>query len=101
MLRRADAGDDILALRIDEILAVEFARAGRGIAREGDAGGAVIAHIAEDHCLDIDRRAPIGRDLVQTSVGDRALVHPRTEDGTDRAPELLLRVLRERCAELA
>ena len=101
MLRRADAGDDVLALRVDEILAVEFGHAGRGIAREGDAGRAIIAHIAEDHRLDVDCGAPIRRDLMKPAIGDRALVHPRAEDRADRAPELLLRVLRERLAERA
>ena len=101
MLRRADAGDHVLALRVDEILAVELVGAGRGIAGEGDAGGAVVAHVAEDHRLDVDRGAPIGRDVVQAAIGDGALVHPRAEDGADRAPELLLRVLREGLAELA
>jgi hypothetical protein len=38
---------------------------------------------------------------VEAAIGDRALVHPGAEDRGDRAPELLLRVLRERLAELA
>ena len=39
-LGRADARDDVLALGVDQILAVEGGLARRGIAREGDAGGA-------------------------------------------------------------
>ena len=71
MLRRADAGDDVLALRVDEVFAVEFVGAGRGIARERDAGRAILAHIAEHHRLHIDRGAPLGRDMVQPPVGHR------------------------------
>ncbi len=32
---------------------------------------------------------------LQAAIGDGALVHPRAEDGADRAPELLVRILRE------
>jgi len=42
MLRRADAGDDILALCVDQELAVELVIAGRRVAGEGDAGGAIV-----------------------------------------------------------
>jgi hypothetical protein len=38
--------------------------------------------------------------LLQLAVFDGAGVHPGGEDGADRAPELLLRVLREVGAEL-
>ncbi len=46
-LGRANPGDDILALRVGQELAVELLRAGRGIARERDAGRAVLAEVAE------------------------------------------------------
>src|SRR6185503_9547639 len=42
-LRRADAGDDVLALRVDQELAVELFLSGRGIAREADPGRRSIA----------------------------------------------------------
>ncbi len=100
MLRRADAGHDILALGIDEILAIELVGPGRRVAREGDAGGAIVAHIAEHHGLDIDRRAPAGRDLVQAAIGDGALIHPAAEHGADGTPELVRRILRERLLEV-
>ena len=62
VLRRADAGDDVLALRIDQELAVERLLAGRGIAGEGDAGGRGLAHIAEHHGLHVDGGAPALRE---------------------------------------
>ena len=89
LLRRADAGDHVLALRIDQELAVEPLLAGRGIAGEGDAGRRGLAHIAEHHGLHIDRGAPAFRDVVQAPIGDGALVHPGAEHRADRAPQLL------------
>ena len=95
VLRRANARHHVLALRIHKELAIELMFAGRGIAREGDAGGGCLAHIAEHHRLHIHRRAPRGRDVIELAIGDGALVHPRAEDGADGAPELLMRILRE------
>ena len=100
LLRRADAGDHVLALGVDQELAVEPLLAGRRIAREGDAGRRGLAHVAEHHGLDVDRGAPAFRDVVQPAIGDGALVHPRAEHRADRAPQLLVRVLRERLALL-
>ena len=94
-LRRADAGDHILALGVDQELAVELVAAGGGIAGEGDARGAIVAHIAEDHGLDIDRRAPFLGDGVELAIGDGARRAPAAEDSADGAPELLQGILGE------
>ena len=101
VLRRADTGDDVLTLRVHQKLAVKLLVAGRGIAREGNASRRGLAHIAEDHRLHIHRCAPALGNVVQAAIGDRALVHPRSKHGADRAPELLARILRERLAALA
>ena len=95
VLRRADAGDDILALRIDQKLAIELLLAGRGIAREGDAGRRGVAHIAEHHGLHADRGAPVLGDVVELAIGDGARRHPRLEHGADGAPQLLVHILRK------
>ena len=100
LLRRADAGDDVLALGVDQEFAVEPLLAGRRIAGEGDAGRRGVAHVAEHHGLHVDRGAPAFRNVVQAAIGDGARVHPRAEHRADRAPELLARVLRERLAVL-
>src|SRR5208337_3245318 len=63
--RRADARHPVLALRVRQILAVDALFAGGGVAGEGDAGGAVIAQVAEHHRLDGDRGAPIVGDVVE------------------------------------
>src|SRR6185437_325325 len=98
-LRRADAGNDILALGVDEELAIEQLLAGRGIAGEGDARGAGLAAIAEHHRLHRHRRAPLLRDAVQPAIGLRPVRLPGAEHRADRAPELFVHVLRERPAE--
>ncbi len=99
-LRGADAGDHVLALGVDQELAVEVVLAGSRVAGEGDAGGAVVAHVAEDHRLNGDRGPPLGGDVVEAPVGDGAGVHPGAEDGADGAPQLLGGVLGEVAAEL-
>ena len=93
--RRADAGHDVLALGVDEAVAVEDVLAAVGVAGEADAGAGVVAHVAEDHLHDVDRRALEVGDLFDAAVGDGLVGFPGTEDGLDGAPELLQRVLRE------
>ncbi len=100
VLRGADARHHVLALRVDEELAIERVLTRGGVAGEGDAGGRGLAHVAEHHGLDVHGRAPALGDGVQAAIDDGALVHPRTEHRADGAPELVLRVLRERPAEL-
>ena len=99
VLRRADAGHDILALRIDQVFAVIGAFAGRGIAGEGNAGRAGIAHVPEHHRLYIDGSTPVGGNVVQAAIDLCAVRIPAVEHGADRAPELFRHILRERLAE--
>src|SRR3546814_12908036 len=92
--------DDSLALGIDQPFAIPGARAGRGVAGKCDASGRSVAHIAEHHRLDIDSGAPFAGDGIQAAIDFRAVAFPTREDSTDRAPELILRLLRERRAGL-
>ena len=48
-MRGTDAGNDVLALRVGQELAHELLLAGGGVAGEGNAGAAVVAHVAERH----------------------------------------------------
>ncbi len=98
-LRRADTGDHVFALGIDEELAVEGVLAARRVAREAHAGRRIVSHVAEHHGLHGDGRAPFLGDVVELAVGDGALVLPTGEDGTDGTPQLLPRVLREGLVE--
>ena len=90
----------VLALGVDQKLAVKLAGAGRGVAGEHDAGRAPLAHIAEHHGLDGDGGAPIVGNVVEAAIGDGAGVLPGAEHGGDGAPELRVEVLREGRAEL-
>ena len=90
--RRAHAGDDVLALGVDQEVAARLGRAGDLVAREGHAGARGRALVAVDHLLDVDRRAPVVGDAVDAPVGDGALAHPRVEDRADGLLELLARV---------
>ena len=94
-LRRAHAGYDVLALGVDQILAVDPLLAGRGVTRKGHAGTGRIAHVAEYHRLYVDRRAPVAGDIVHAAVYDGAGVVPGTEHGLDRFHQLHPRLLRE------
>ena len=94
-LRRAHAGDDVFALRIDQELAVELVRAVGRVAGEGDAGAGVLAGVAVDHRLHVHGRAPFLRDVVFPAINDRAIVHPGTEDRAGGAFELIPRIVRE------
>ena len=93
--RSAHPGHHVFALGVDQVLAVEGVLAGRGVAAEGDAGGAVVAHVAEDHGLHIHGGAQVIADLIQPPIIDRAPPVPGSEDGGDRVPQLVHRVFRE------
>ena len=88
-LGRAHAGDDVLALRVDQELAVELLDAVGRVARERDAGAGVVARVAVDHRLHVDGGAPLGRDVVLAAVDDGAVVHPGAEHGADGAHQLV------------
>ena len=89
----ADARDDVLALSVDEIVAVELLLAVCGVAREGDACGGGVALVAEDHRLDVDGGAEIVGDLVLLAVENRTRVVPGAEDRLDGELELNHRIL--------
>ena len=60
MLRRPNTGDNIFALRIDQVLAVKNIFACRGVAGKRHTRGTIVAHVAKDHRLNIDGRTPRG-----------------------------------------
>ena len=92
--------DDVLALRVDEELAVEHRLAGRGVAREADARARALALVAEHHLDDVDGRADVVGDLVRAPVDLRARRVPRVEHGAVGAAQLLAGILREARADL-
>ena len=99
VLRSADPGHHVFALRVDQPFAVIGLLAGRRIAGKGDPGGAGIAHVAEHHRLYIDGSAPVTRNVIETAVNLGPVGIPAIENRPDRAPQLLVRILRKGCAQ--
>ena len=95
LLGGADAGDHVLALGVDQVLAVDGLLAGAGVAGERHAGAGGVAHVAEDHGHDVDRGAQVVGDALVVAVVERALAVPALEDGLGGQAELLDRVLGE------
>src|SRR6185436_13066212 len=90
--RSADTRNDVLTLSVDEELAVKNLFAGSRVARERDSRAGLFACVPEHHCLHVDGSSPLRRNVVLTSINDRAIVHPRTEHRTDCTIELLPRI---------
>lgn len=91
----ADAGDDVFALGVDEVFAVEDFFAVSRVASEGHTGSAVVPHVSEDHGLDVDGGAPFVGDVVFLTVYNGTVVVPGFEDSADGSLELFVDVLGE------
>lgn len=92
----ADTGDDVLALGIGKVVAVQAGAPGGRVARERDSAAGIGAEVPEDHALDVDRCPETVRNVLAATVEACAVTVPRREDGEDRLPQLLGRVLRKR-----
>ena len=95
--RVADAGDDILTLGRLKVVAVHAAGAGGRVAGERHAGAGVLAGVAEDHRLHVDRGAQVAGDALLAAVQLGARGVPGTEHRLDRTEQLFAGVLREVC----
>ena len=84
------AGHHVLALSVSQELAEQLLLAGGGVTGEGNAGAAVIAHVAEGHGLHVDGGAPGVGNVVVAAVHIGAGVVPGAEHGLDGAHQLLL-----------
>ena len=91
----ADAGHDVLALGVHQVVAVELLLAVCGVARERDARGRGVALVAEHHGLHVDGGAQIVGDLVLLAVQRGARVVPAAEHGLDGQLQLHAGILRE------
>ncbi len=82
-LGSADPGYHVFTLGVDQVFPIDTILAGSGVAGETHTGGAGLAHVAEDHGNDVDRRA-VGHlrgDVEFAPVVDGPLSHPGAEDG--------------------
>ena len=94
-LRSTDACDNVLALCIHQEFAEQLLFAGRRVTGKRNACAGGVAHIAERHHLNVDSSTPGIRNVVHSSVDVCTRVVPGTENGFDRAHELIFRVRRE------
>ena len=94
-LRSTNAGDDVLALRVDQKFAIEDALACGGVAREADSCGGGVAQVAEHHGLHAGAGADFVRDLLHLAVIRRLGIPPGAEHGVARHGQLLMGILRE------
>src|SRR5581483_3906991 len=94
----ANPRDDVLTLRVDQVIPVKLFFARRGIAGETHARAGVLARVAEHHLHDVNRSAEQAGDLFHPAVRNGLLRHPGTKHGADGAPELLHRIIGKRLA---
>ena len=98
--RVADARDDVLALGIGQVVAVDAGVAGGGVAGEAHARAGGLAEVAEDHRLHVDRGAQVVGDALAATVELGALGVPAAEDRLDGHVHLTAGRLREGVARL-
>ena len=84
----ADAGDDVLALRVHKEVAIGSPSTAGGVARERDAGRGGLPLVAEYHDLDVDGGTEVVGDAVALTVDASALIHPAAEHGLDGQTKL-------------
>ena len=90
-----DAGDDVLALGVNQKIAVELLSAIGRVARKGDAGRRGLALVAKCHGLNVDGGTKVIGNAVLLAIDAGALVHPAAKDGLDSKAQLKLRIVRE------
>lgn len=91
----ADAGDDVLALGVDQKVTVELLGAVGRVARKGDTGRRGLALISKGHSLNVDGGAKVVGNAVLLAVDARTLVHPAAKDCLNGKAQLELRIMRE------
>ena len=91
----ADASDDVLALGVNQKVAVELLGTVGRVTREGDAGRGGLALVAKGHGLNVDGGTKLVGNAMLFAVDAGALVHPAAKDGLDGKAQLELRIMRE------
>ncbi len=88
-------GNDVLALRVDQKLAVDARLARRGVAAEADPGRRARVAIPEHHLHHVHAGAEVVGDVVLVPIDLSARSVPGREDRADRCSELRVRVAGE------
>jgi hypothetical protein len=86
----ANTGDDVFALRVQKILAIEFLFAVRWIARESHTGAAAGAHVSKHHRLHVHCRAERIGNAIDAAIVDCTTAHPGVEHRCDRNAQLFV-----------
>src|SRR5690554_6603165 len=85
----------VFALRIHEVLTVEYILTSGWIPGESHTGPGVLAHIAIDHCLYVYSCAPLVGNMVNLTVTNGTGCIPRMENSIDGTTQLLKCVIWE------
>src|SRR4029450_7793874 len=85
--------DNVLALGVEQELAVEALLARGRVTRERHTGSGLVALVAEHHLDDADGRAEVVGDVVRPAIDLRARRVPRLEHRLDGARQLAASVL--------
>src|SRR5262245_33587624 len=91
-----DPGDDVFALRIDQVIAKKRVLSRIRVASECDSGPGPISGVAEHHRLHAHSRAGEPGDPLNPAILDCFVTHPTVEDSHDGLPKLDLGILRKR-----
>ena len=91
----ADAGDDVLALGVDQKVAVEFLSAIGRVAREGDASRGCLALVTKSHGLNVDGGTELVGDTMLLAIDAGTLVHPAAKDSLNGKAQLEPRIMWE------
>ena len=93
LLGRADTGNHVFALSVDEKFAVEiFVFAGGWVTGKCHAGSGIVAGVAENQCLNINRCTDQAPDVVDFPVADGTGIIPGFKHSLDTPVELIHRV---------
>ena len=97
----ADPRHHVLALRVEEEVAVGAGLARGRVAGEAHPGARAVVAVAEDHDLHVDRGAEVVGDVLARPVGGGPGRVPGAEDRLDRGPQLVPGLLGEGLAGVA
>ena len=95
ILRRAHTGEEILALRVDQVFAPRLRRSGQAIPRKSHADARLVADVADYHRADIHGCSKQAGDPVAAPVLFGRGRSPRLKGRMNGQPQLLKRVLRK------
>ncbi len=90
-----NAGNDVLALCVDEVVTFKIRLACGGVAGHGHAGSGPLPHVAEHHRLHVDGGSEIVCNPVGVAICECAVRVPRMEHGFHRHHQLVVGILGE------